>query len=220
MELSSKAMTRILAVALVVGSTSLIIGLSQGTADTAPEKVLLATDLKDLSEFQKIGDVGDRSKALFAEAAKVLTHPRCINCHPATRMPTQGDDMHPHIPFMNATETRIGAAGLACSTCHRSENTTIVGSRLGSVPGNAHWSLAPASMAWQGLTVGEICQQVKDPERNGNRDLGKIYEHLTQDHLVEWAWHPGEGRRPAPGTHEEFGAIIKAWIETGAECPS
>lgn len=220
MKLSSKATTQVLATALLVGSMSLVIGLNQGTADTAPNKAALPTELKDLSEFQEIGDVAERSKALFAEAAKVLTHPRCINCHPASRMPTQGDDMHPHIPFMNATESRIGAAGIACSTCHRSENTRIVGSRIGSVPGNAHWSLAPSSMAWQGLTVGQICQQVKDLKRNGNRDLTKIHEHLTEDHLVEWAWHPGEGRRPAPGTHEEFGKLIDAWIETGAECPS
>lgn len=220
MKFSSKAVPQILAIALVVGATSLVIGLNEGTADTAPAKEALATELKDLSEFQEISDVNERSKALFAEAAKVMTHPRCINCHPVTRMPTQGDDMHPHIPFMNASESRIGVAGIACSTCHRTENTTIVGSRLGSVPGNAHWSLAPSSMAWQGLTVGEICQQVKDPNRNGNRDLAKIYQHLTEDHLVEWAWNPGQGRRPAPGTHEEFGNLIKAWIETGAECPS
>lgn len=220
MNLSSQAMIRILAVALVVGSVGLGIGLRAGTADTTPGKTALPTELKALSKFQEIADQGERSKALFAEAAKVLTHPRCINCHPATRMPTQGDDMHPHIPFMNATESRIGADGIACSTCHRSENTTIVGSRLQSIPGNPHWSLAPSSMAWQGLTVAEICQQVKDPQRNGNRDLDKIYKHVTEDHLVEWAWHPGEGRLPAPGTHEEFGDLIKAWIETGAECPS
>jgi hypothetical protein len=37
--------------------------------------------------------------------------------------------------------------------------------------------------------------------------------------LVGWAWHPGAGRRPAPGTQERFGEIIEAWIETGSECP-
>jgi hypothetical protein len=28
-----------------------------------------------------------------------------------------------------------------------------------------------------------------------------------------------EKRSNAPGTQEEFGAIITAWIESGAECP-
>jgi len=218
--LLSRPILQISTIALIVGTISLALSLGRGAADTVPEGPVLATELKNLSEFQSIGDVSDRSRALFAEAAKVLTHPRCINCHPVTRMPTQGDDMHPHKPFMNATESGIGAAGIACSTCHRADNTTIVGSQIRSVPGNAHWSLAPSSMAWQGLSVGEICQQLKDPKRNGNRDLAKIHSHVTEDHLVEWAWHPGEGRRPAPGTQAEFGALINAWIETGAECPS
>jgi hypothetical protein len=29
----------------------------------------------------------------------------------------------------------------------------------------------------------------------------------------------GEGRRPAPGTHQAFGAIVDAWIDSGAHCP-
>lgn len=220
MKMSSKPLAWMFALACLACSTALVSCLSDESPQTSPAQPVLATELKDPMEFQSIGSETERSRALFGEMAKVLTHPRCINCHPATRMPTQGDDMHPHMPFMNATESRLGAPGIACSTCHRAENTTIVGSRLGSVPGNAHWSLAPSSMAWQGLTVAEICQQVKDPARNGDRDLDKIYKHLTEDHLVEWAWHPGDGRRPAPGTHEQFGEIVKAWIETGAECPS
>jgi len=28
--------------------------------------------------------------AIFVEAAKVITSPRCMNCHPATRQATQG----------------------------------------------------------------------------------------------------------------------------------
>jgi hypothetical protein len=30
---------------------------------------------------------------------------------------------------------------------------------------------------------------------------------------------PGTGRQPAPGSEEQFGAIVQAWIDTGAECP-
>jgi hypothetical protein len=74
-------------------------------------------------------------------------------------------------------------------------------------------------MAWQGKASG-ICRQIKDPARNGGRSLALLLEHhMAKDDLVGWAWHPGPGRRPAPGTQEEFGAIIAAWIESGAECP-
>ena len=33
--------------------------------------------------FAAIADTTARSAALFAELGKVLTHPRCVNCHPA-----------------------------------------------------------------------------------------------------------------------------------------
>ncbi|WP_429807131.1 Isoquinoline 1-oxidoreductase subunit [Ensifer sp. B1-9] len=175
--------------------------------------------LKAASEFSSIADAKERSKAIFAEASRVLTHPRCINCHPATRSPTQGEDMHPHVPLMIAADSSMGPAGLACSTCHGAENRGIVGSRLKSIPGNAHWQLAPESMAWQGLTVGEICRQVKDAERNGNRSHADLIKHMGEDHLVGWAWHPGEGRSPPPGSQPELAALIAAWVDTGAECP-
>lgn len=175
--------------------------------------------LKAVADFETIADTGARSKAIFVEASRVLTHPRCINCHPATRSPTQGENLHPHVPLMIAAESAVGPAGLACAACHGAENRPIVGSRLKSIPGNAHWSLAPASMAWQGLTVGEICRQVKDTERNGNRSHADLVRHMGEDHLVGWAWHPGEGRSAPPGSQVTFAALIDAWVTTGAECP-
>ncbi len=75
-------------------------------------------------------------------------------------------------------------------------------------------------MGWQGLSTGDICRQLKDPARNGNRNLQKIHDHMALDTLVGWAWHPGAGRKPAPGTQKAFGELIAAWIETGAACPA
>lgn len=43
---------------------------------------------------------------------------------------------------------------------------------------------------------------------------------MAEDHLVEWAWEPGAGREPAPGSHETFGDLIKAWGKTGVVCPA
>jgi hypothetical protein len=64
-----------------------------------------------------------------------------------------------------------------------------------------------------------MCEQLKDPERNGHRTLAQLHEHMAQDDLVGWGWHPGPGRQPAPGTQQVFGELIQAWIETGAACP-
>jgi hypothetical protein len=178
----------------------------------------LATSLAPVESFASISNTTERSAALFGEVAKVLTHPRCINCHPATRRPTQGDDMHAHIPPITS-DTSMQASGNPCASCHRTTNSATASAGIRSVPGAPHWGLAPLSMAWQGLTIGGICEQVKDPARNGNRSLEQIRVHMSEDHLVAWAWHPGEGRTPAPGSHAEFGKLVAAWVASGAHCP-
>lgn len=182
--------------------------------------VTLAADLRPVSTFKKISNRTERSAALFTEAARVLEHPRCLNCHPADRTPTQGDDLHPHNPPIRADEEGHGPPGLPCNTCHQVQNTPTNVTPIESIPGHAHWMLAPPSMSWQGLTTRQICEQVKDPARNGKRTLEKIHEHLALDTLVGWAWNPGAGRAAAPGTQKAFGELIAAWIATGAACPA
>jgi hypothetical protein len=79
--------------------------------------------------------------------------------------------------------------------------------------------LAPIEMAWEGKSVGDICQQVKDRDRNGGRDLALLQAHVAKDDLIAWGWNPGAGRDPAPGTQDLAGQLIQAWIDTGAQCP-
>ena len=38
-----------------------------------------------------IADPGARSAAMFTELGKVLTNPRCVNCHPVGDRPLQGE---------------------------------------------------------------------------------------------------------------------------------
>ena len=176
--------------------------------------------LKPISAFATIADEPARSVALFIEAAKVITSPRCVNCHPATRQATQGDDLHPHLPLMNGGRYGVGLPGLPCRSCHGPSNVTTLAESIASIPGNPAWGLAPASMAWQGKSVREICLQIQDPLRNGGRTLAKLSEHMATDSAVAWAFQPGDGRVPAPGTQAQFAALIDAWIATGAQCPS
>jgi hypothetical protein len=160
-------------------------------------------------------DRAARSIALFREAGKVLQHPRCLNCHPAGERPTQTDTMRPHLPRIERGADGHGPPGLPCSTCHPAANFDPA-----RVPGHPDWHLAPASMAWQGRSLGQICGQLKDPARNGGRDLPAILRHVSEDSLVGWAWSPGIGRSPAPGTQAAFGATMRAWVDSGAHCPS
>ena len=104
---------------------------------------------------------------------------------------------------------------MRCSICHGNANF-----EPGRVPGHPEWHLAPREMAWEGKTVAEICEQIKDPARNGNRKVEDLIHHIGTDTLVGWAWHPGFGRTPAPDTQKEAGALVEAWVKTGAACPA
>jgi len=160
-------------------------------ADAATDPPAAAVALKQASDFAKIGDNNERAAALFQEAGKVITSARCMNCHPAGERPTQTDKMTPHQPLVVRGEAGMGAVGgLACTTCHHETNFDPAG-----VPGNPKWSLAPAEMAWQGKTLGQICVQIKDKERNGGKDMAALVKHMTEDELVGWAGIPEQGAR-------------------------
>lgn len=163
--------------------------------------------------FENIEDPTERSRALFVEAGKVLLHPRCVNCHPAGDVPLQGEMGELHQPRVLRGRVGNGVPGMRCSTCHMDENFDP-----GGVPGAPHWKLAPISMAWEGRSLGELCEQLKDEER-AHMDLEELVEHMAEDALVGWAWTPGVGREAPPGTQDQLGALIRAWVETGAACP-
>lgn len=172
--------------------------------------------LKPVAAFASIKDGKQRAVALFAEAGKVIQSPRCLNCHPATERPTQTNSLRPHQPPVVRGVAGMGPpGGLACDTCHHDANFDAA-----RVPGHPQWHLAPAEMAWQGRTLGQICAQVKDPARNGGKDLPALVRHMAEDSLVGWGWSPGADRTPAPGTQKAFGALIKAWVDAGAACPA
>ncbi|MGF1508541.1 MAG: Isoquinoline 1-oxidoreductase subunit [Myxococcota bacterium] len=173
--------------------------------------------LKNAAFYRQISDDDTRAVALFEEAGKVLLHPRCVNCHPATSSPLQTDAQYVHRPPVQRGSEGRGIAGMKCSTCHFAENVPT-GER--SVPGHPHWHLAPASMAWEDQSLADICAQLKDLERNGERTLQDITSHMATDGLVGWGWNPGRGRASVPGTQEIFGGLIRAWVEAGAACPS
>lgn len=190
----------------------------QGTAriDDAPPAIAPAAPgaLLAPAAFEPIRDRAARSRAIFGEIGRVLTHPRCVNCHPPDDTPRQGDLGLRHDPPVLRGPDDRGVVAMECTSCHQEKNA-----ELARVPGAPHWHLAPKEMAWLGRSVAQICAQLKDPSRNGGRDLAKIHDHMAHDALVGWGWAPGHGRTPAPGTQAELGALVEAWIATGAECP-
>src|SRR4029077_10895751 len=199
------------ATVIVVAIAATLAGVFSGRAVADSSSETLATP----ESFAAINDTAARSAALFTEAGKVLTHQRCVNCHPAGDRPRQGDASHLHQPPVERGADGFGLPAMRCPICHQQANF-----EPGRVPGNPIWHLAPREMAWEGKTLGQICAQIKDPARNGGRSLEALVEHIGTDHLVGWAWTPGFGRRPAPGTQSQAGALVEAWAKTGAACPN
>jgi hypothetical protein len=186
------------------------------TGTPTPDAVSEQSDrLATPESFASIPDTAARSAAIFAELGKVLTHPRCVNCHPAGDRPRQGEQGRPHQPPVARGADGHGLPAMRCSNCHQPANFAPA-----RVPGHPEWHLAPREMAWEGKTLSEICAQIKDPARNGGRSLEELIHHIGTDTLVGWAWTPGFGRQPAPGTQKQAGALVEAWVKTGAECPN
>ena len=175
-------------------------------------------DLRAPGDFAQIADRKARSAAIFTEMGKVIQHPRCLNCHPRNDRPTQGNG-RPHSPPVQRGPAGIGVAGMECTVCHGPANVPFANGR-GSIPGHPTWHLAPSEMAWQGVSLRGICEQLKDRKRNGNKDLDAFVIHMAEDKLVDWGWRPGGNRKPVPIPKDETVAAVKAWVAAGAPCPS
>jgi hypothetical protein len=93
----------LVAIAALLMSMPTAYAVSDGPSDT------LATP----ESFAAISDTAARSAALFAEVGKVLTHPRCVNCHPAGDRPRQTDVGRLHQPPVERGPDGLGLPGNA-----------------------------------------------------------------------------------------------------------
>ena len=155
---------------------------------------------------------------------EVTSHPRCSNCHvgadnrPMWSGPSYGRT-RPHGMNINAGESRFGAETLTCVTCHVP--------RSGDPDPKPHtppqvameWQLAPVEAEWFGKSSEQVCNQLRDPTRNGGRTFLEIANHLDHDVILQWAWNPGGGREPAPYSLQDHVNDVLAWGVAGMPCP-
>jgi hypothetical protein len=73
-------------------------------------------------------------------------------------------------------------------------------------------------MVFAGLGSAALCEQLKDPDRNGGKSMAALLEHVSADPLVLWGWSPGYARQPVPIAHGEFVRAFKTWADAGAPC--
>lgn len=158
--------------------------------------------------------------AAFATVEKVFQHPRCVNCHIEGDAPLQGDDGIPHDMNVVRGPDGHGGAGQHCTDCHGDANLPAsYGAE--APPGAPHWGLPPADqkMAWLGLSASELCVMIKDPQRNGDRDMDALVKHVSEDALVLWGWEPGGERTPVDVPFDKFVSDFKTWAAADGPCP-
>lgn len=164
----------------------------------------------------------DEGLAAFARVYEVASHPRCSNCHvgadnrPMWSGPSYGRT-RPHGMNINAGESRIGAETVMCSTCH-AERASLNDTPHAPPQVSMAWQLAPVEAEWFGKSATEVCNQLRDPDRNGGRTALEIAEHLDHDLILHWAWNPGGGREPAPYSLQEHVDDVLVWGVAGFPC--
>ena len=159
---------------------------------------------------------------------EVASHPRCANCHvgasdrPMWSGPSYGV-ARPHGMNIRAGDSRMGVEYLSCQTCHttKDEDWENANAMPHAAPRVAmFWQLAPIEADWFDRSSVEICEQLRDPELNGGRDMMALAEHLDHDLILHWAWNPGGGREPAPYSLQEHVDDILIWGVAGMPCPT
>ena len=166
---------------------------------------------------------GDSSAGLvaFETVRGVLQHPRCQNCHPAGDAPLQGDDGHVHNQNVLRGPGGAGMVGMECGTCHGPANPpSAYGAHI--PPGNQQgWRMPPPEtpMVFVGVAPHALCESIKDPAKNGGKDMAALRKHLD-DPLVQWGWAPGFGRAPVTTPRADFLAAFERWAAAGAPCPN
>jgi hypothetical protein len=123
---------------------------------------------------------------------------------------------------IQAGDSRMGVEYTACQTCHttNAEDWDNANATPHTAPRvTASWQLAPVEADWFGRSSVEICEQLRDPERNGDRDMMELAEHLDHDVILHWAWAPGGTREPAPYSLQEHVNDILTWGIAGMPCP-
>ena len=183
----------------------------------SPLQSVEASTLQDKTDTQAAKR--RKARAAFTAAAAVFFSPRCLNCHPAGDSPLQSDTSKLHDPEVVRGIKGKGTEDLECSACHLEQNTE----GDPAPPGVPDWRMPSAAqkMAFQGLTTGQLCRNLKDPLKNGGRKTAKeAVEHLATDPKVLWAWAPGNGRTTPKMSHPDFLKKMNEWVANGAACPN
>ncbi|GAC24051.1 hypothetical protein GMES_1755 [Paraglaciecola mesophila KMM 241] len=176
--------------------------------------------VNSLERIDSLDPVDSQAAQTWNKIYEVFSHPRCANCHvPDDNLPRWSGPNYGktsvHGMNISGGQSRIGVETVMCSTCHAHTNSD----EPHGPPGAPVWMLAPVEMLWWQQSSNQICEQIKDPARNGGRTLEEVAHHIAEDELVHWGWDPGIGREPAPYSAKETADFVTLWANAGAPCP-
>ncbi len=162
----------------------------------------------------------EQALADFEVVRSVLQHARCQNCHPAGDAPLQGDKGVIHTQNVLRGPEGKGMPGQECTTCHGPNNPPDSYGLQHSarrLHGLAH-ACADNKLVFVGVAPAALCEQVKDPVKNGGKNTEALEKHID-DPLVVWAWKPGRGRTALPVDQPTFKRAWNEWLHAGSPCP-
>jgi len=164
---------------------------------------------------------------------QVARNPRCVNCHglyrgDGERIPTVGDAMAPHP--MNVTARHNpnvpgSPLGTTCTSCHGTENAQTPGGPPGALDKPFPWQMPtrsitrlPPDVSKQNLCKtwrAAVQHSVDHREPCGDKVPRTAAEffvcHIGGDALIGWAFAPGPGRTPAPGSLADLIRAAEKW---------
>ena len=93
------------------------------------------------------------------------------------------------------------------------------------MPSEEDLEAAEIAYADSRLVAGEAMRVDGDDERAVEaalrpRTLAEVVDHAGHDAFVAWGWAPGADRISAPGSQQEFAAILAGWVDNGGACPT
>lgn len=183
-------------------------------------------EVRDLPK--RASDQLAEGQAAWVRIHNVLSHPRCVNCHVgADNIPlwttTTSTTDRVHGMHIDAGNSRVGAATLNCNSCHQTSTRPNTVAHAAPHTGMA-WRLAPLEFQWVGKSSAAICEQLRDPQRNGGRDAAGLLDHILHDAkvggFITWSFNPGPGREPPPGSMQDHLSDMVVWTEAGMPCPT
>ena len=174
-----------------------------------------------LSSVLAAASAEDEGLVLWNNIYDIFSHPRCTNCHvgpdnvPIWSGPSYGTIPRSHGMNINAGASRDGENYIACTSCHMTTNS----SAPHGPPGSEMWLLAPVSHQFRDKSTQELCEQIKDPTRNGGLSVAEVADHIDHDPVVAWAWDPGGTRETPPYSKDDLVIFLWEWDDLGAPCP-